>query len=266
MPSPVTQRSPEGVAAYVWKGVWWLLTSIPIGADYPGLQLRHAINMHKGLTFPVVGLMSLYYSRTSPAIAAYAAVHGSYGILWLTKEEMYRDASWETPCTVGSAVFLFVGMAISFWASPYFLITGGEELEPSPAQLCFLITLFIFGNWLHHSADVQKYFVLRAKRGLITDGFFSRCRNPNYLGEMMIYGSFAGFSWNHPNGLFPWIQLIVVWSGLFFPSWLAKDRSMSRYPEWEEYISRSGLIVPWPFSPSNNQAVKNNNNNNNKKK
>ena len=33
---------------------------------------------------------------------------------------------------------------------------------------------------------------MRAKKGLITDGLFSRCRNPNYLGEMMIYGAFAG--------------------------------------------------------------------------
>jgi steroid 5-alpha reductase family enzyme len=38
----------------------------------------------------------------------------------------------------------------------------------------------------------QKYFVLRARKGLITDGLFMLCRNPNYLGEMMIYGSFAG--------------------------------------------------------------------------
>ena len=30
------------------------------------------------------------------------------------------------------------------------------------------------------------------RKGLITDGMFSRCRNPNYLGEIFIYGAFAG--------------------------------------------------------------------------
>ncbi len=36
--------------------------------------------------------------------------------------------------------------------------------------------------------------MLKVRRGLITDGFFARTRNPNYLGEMMIYGSFAALS------------------------------------------------------------------------
>ena len=40
-------------------------------------------------------------------------------------------------------------------------------------------------------ADAQKYFTLRLKRGLITDGMYRYIRHPNYLGEMMLYGSFA---------------------------------------------------------------------------
>lgn len=181
----------------------------------------------------------------------YAAIHGSYGLLWLTKEVYYRDASWETPCTLGSGVFLFVGMGVGFWSSAFLLISGGEAVEPRPFQLFCISMLFIMGNWLHHSADVQKYFVLRARRGLITDGLFARCRNPNYLGEMMIYASFSLFSINSPLWWFPWVWLLLIWTGLFYPSWLAKDKSMSRYKEWNDYVSHSGLIIPWPFGDAN---------------
>ena len=48
------------------------------------------------------------------------------------------------------------------------------------------------GIWLHHTSDCQKYFVLKAKPSLITDGLWSLSRNPNYLGELFILGAFAG--------------------------------------------------------------------------
>ena len=65
---------------------------------------------------------------------------------------------------------LFFGMGAMFWSSPYLLVTGrvtafarsstiaslgGVEYEPSPVHLGLAVTLFIFGNWLHHSSDVQ---------------------------------------------------------------------------------------------------------------
>ena len=34
------------------------------------------------------------------------------------------------------------------------------------------------------ASDAQKYFTLRLKRGLITDGMFRFIRHPNYLGEI----------------------------------------------------------------------------------
>merc|ERR1712215_362416 len=96
---------------------------------------------------------------TYPA-CIYTALHGSYGILWLTKEALYRDASWESPCTGGSALFLFFGMAISFWCNIVILVTGGAQCQPSPCQVGAIATLFILGNWLHHSSDVQVALVL----------------------------------------------------------------------------------------------------------
>merc|ERR1712080_124443 len=248
MSSPATQRSPQGaVTAAVWKGMWWLMTSLPPQGNYPCLQLRYPINLHKAMTMPLCILLIFLYDRVTPATCVYTAVHGTYGILWLAKEVLYRDAIWGASTSLGSAVYLFLSLGISYWSSPYLLITGGAEDEPCPVQLGVIVTTFILGNWLHHSADVQKHFVLRARKGLITDGLFCRSRNPNYLGEMMLYGSFAAFVWRHPLWWFPWIGLAVVWSCLFYPNWQAKDKSMSRYPQWAKYTAVTGLILPWPF-------------------
>merc|ERR1712020_671007 len=79
-------------------------------------------------------------------------------------------------------------------------------------------------------------------KGLIIDGLFSMTRNPNYLGEIFIYGAFAAFAWNHPTWWWSWSQLLIVWTLLFYPSWLAKDRSMSRYKEWSRYTSNTGAV------------------------
>lgn len=44
------------------------------------------------------------------------------------------------------------------------------------------------------ASDSQKYFTLKYKKGLINDGWFKIIRNTNYLGEMMIYLTYAMIS------------------------------------------------------------------------
>ena len=46
------------------------------------------------------------------------------------------------------------------------------------------------------AADAQKSFTLRFKGGLITDGMYRFIGHPNYLGEMITYGSFALMVWH----------------------------------------------------------------------
>ena len=77
---------------------------------------------------------------------------------------------------------------------------------------------------------------------------------------MMIYGAFASMVGKrdkkkyfgrkilerkrqvlrHPMWWLPWSGLALVWTCLFYPSWLAKDASMARYPEWPHYTAVSG--------------------------
>jgi protein-S-isoprenylcysteine O-methyltransferase Ste14 len=90
--------------------------------------------------------------------------------------------------------------------------------------------------------DAQKYFTLRVKPRLITDGMYRFIRHPNYLGEMLIYGSFALMVWH-------WFLLIVltwIWGGVFAVNMILKEQSLSRYPEWQEYRRRSWWLFP-PF-------------------
>lgn len=126
------------------------------------MQIRQVINLHKGLTAPVVlGLMAGYHNGfMGPWI--YLALHGIYGILWLFKDRLYSE------------------------------------------------------------------------------GFFARCRNTNYLGEILIYLSFALLAMHW----LPYAVLAGFIVGVFLPNMRRKDQSLSRYPEFAAYKKRSGLLLP----------------------
>ena len=204
------------------------------------MKIKHAINLHKFLTFAVVlGLMAIYQNFTI-APWVYLALHGTYGIMWLIKDSLYADAQWEEEVGIGTAiiVFLFVDL---YWVAPFLLISSG--VQPSAPLMAIAIATNIFGVLLHYGSDAQKYFTLKYKKGLITEGFFSRSRNPNYLGEILIYSSLALLSQH-------WISFAIVGfviAFVFVPRMRKKDESLSRYPEFAAYKERSGMLLPKLF-------------------
>lgn len=201
------------------------------------MKLKHPINLHKGATALVVAALMWYYQNFSVEAWIYLALHGSYGLLWLMKDRLFPDRQWEQPCGVPYA-FLVFSFLLLYWAGPFLLIANGWN-TPLPA-LAGAVALNIIGVFLHFGSDAQKYFTLQQKSGLITSGFFQRNRNTNYLGEMFIYGGFAltVFHW------IPFAILAFIWLGLFLPNMLKKDKSLSRYPEFNDYKKRSGLFLP----------------------
>jgi protein-S-isoprenylcysteine O-methyltransferase Ste14 len=78
-------------------------------------------------------------------------------------------------------------------------------------------------------SDAQKNFTLRIKKGLISDGLFARTRNPNYLGECLVYCSLATCT-----GLWIcWLYLGFVWATLFLERMLIKELSLMKKEGWE---------------------------------
>jgi protein-S-isoprenylcysteine O-methyltransferase Ste14 len=205
------------------------------------MKLKHPINLHKGLTSIVVlGLMVAYHNFSiTPWV--YLALHGTYGLLWLIKDAVYPDRQWEEEISIGLGIgtFLLLG---AYWLPPFLLISSSTT-PPAPL-IALAIATNIFGVMLHFVSDAQKHFTLKYRSGLITEGFFESCRNTNYLGEILIY---LGFAMLVQNWL-AFLPLSAFIAGIFVPNMLKKDRSLARYPQFAEYQTNSGLLIPKLFS------------------
>ena len=202
------------------------------------MKTSTAINVHKILVIPVVLGFMWYFHNWSVEAFVYLALHGTYSLLWLAKQELFPDRRFDEkrPAWI-SIVFIFLPLA-GYYVAPCLLIS--RHIVLPPYALGAILFLYIVGIFLHYVSDAQKYYTLQFRKGLITEGLFQRTRNPNYLGEILIYCAFSALSAH-------WAPFLVVgaWAGFFFvPSARKKDKSLSRYPEFAEYKSRSGLLLP----------------------
>lgn len=202
------------------------------------LKFARVINLQKGGTLPFVLALMAWYDVWTTTAWIYLALHGSYGLIWLLKDRLFPDPSWEKRITFGGALNAWLLVLGPYWIAPWLIVS--QKIEQPPAVLGGAVLLYAVGVVLMAGADAQKFFVLRARPGLIVDGFFARTRNPNYLGEMMLYASFALLA----GHWLPWLVLLWVWGGVFLPNMLRKDARMARYPEWAAYRARTGLLLP----------------------
>lgn len=201
------------------------------------MKLNQVINLHKALTlFIVLGLMIIYKNFSFPAWI-YLSLHGTYGILWLLKERIFPDPYFKNELNLLTSLtgFIFLG---SYWVAPFILISSQKEVPI--AVVAASVSINIFGVFFHFASDAQKYFTLKLKKDLITEGFFKYCRNTNYLGEILIYLSFSILSFS----IIPFIILLLFFSIVFLPRMLKKDKSLSKYDLFEKYKKESGLILP----------------------
>jgi protein-S-isoprenylcysteine O-methyltransferase Ste14 len=238
--APIPSRTP-GWAAAVGRVNYHLINDF--GGGPRPWKLSWVINFQKVGTFPLLGVLIALYHNTSIAAWIYIAMHGTYGLVWMMKDFAFPDPSWQKRVTIGAGIATFLGVLGWYWVFGWLLISGVARPNyplPSYAWFSLCISLCILGSAIMIAADAQKYFTLRLKRGLITDGMYRYIRHPNYLGEMLIYGSFALMVWHW----LPFIVLAWIWGGFFAINMTIKEARMSRYPAWAEYKKRSWWLLP----------------------
>ncbi len=219
------------------------LTTDFLGGPKPW-KLSWVINFQKATTFVVVILMMVYYQNDSMAAYLYLALHGGYGFVWLLKDLSFPDANWQKKVTIGAGLMAFFGVLFWYWVIAWLLIKQPQTPDyPFSDAWWFSMCVFmcLLGCVIMIAADAQKHYILKYKAGLINDGLYKYIRHPNYLGEMMIYGSFALLAWHWLAALI----LALVWLLVFVPNMIAKEQSLSRYPEWQAYKKSSGWVLPF---------------------
>lgn len=56
----------------------------------------------------------VFYQNFTTAAWVYLALHGTYGIMWLIKDNLYPDKQWEQKMPVITGIFTFVILGLYF--------------------------------------------------------------------------------------------------------------------------------------------------------
>ncbi|OQY46519.1 MAG: hypothetical protein B6242_07505 [Anaerolineaceae bacterium 4572_78] len=149
------------------------------------MKQKYFIDSHKALTGLVVLLMIAIYNQwTNTTAWLYLALHGTYGILWVLKSNIFPDKSWEQEISWGYGLVNLVALSL-YWISPWLIISQSVHVPAWYLGMC--VSLYIFGIFFHFTTDMQKYIALKLQPAhLITTGMATHCRNMNYFGELFL--------------------------------------------------------------------------------
>lgn len=203
------------------------------------IKVAWAVNVHKIVTvFLVLGMM-VAWQNFSTGAWTYLALHGVYGYCWLIKDLGFRDHQLETRISPSGALFLYAGLIGLYWLIPYLFLS--RHVVPTGPELAVAVAVHTLGVVVMIAADGQRHWVLRHHPGLIADGMFRYTRNPNYLGEIMLYSAYA---WLADHWL-AWTVVAYAAILVFVPRMYRKDHSLSRHSGWDQYRRESGMLIPW---------------------
>jgi protein-S-isoprenylcysteine O-methyltransferase Ste14 len=207
----------------------------------PRLKWKFWIDSHKAATgLMILGLIAAYGAWESVVAFVYLGLHGTYGILWVIKSRAFPDRSWETPVSFAYGLYTWFGLTL-YLIAPWLIVSGNAGYAP-PWLVGLCVSMFGFGVMLHFAADMQKHIALQLRPGaLISDGLWGVVRNPNYLGELLIYLSFALLAVHWA----PLLVLTFVVATIWLPRMLQKDRSLAKYDDFAAYRGRTKLLLPY---------------------
>ena len=212
------------------------------------MKYKFYIDTHKGATFFYIFSLIYFYNAFDNIFAlVYLALHGSYGIFWVLKSKIFPDKTWEVKVPLYYGFIIWFGLSL-YWIAPWIIISETfyniDNIANKNLIIVSSILLYVFGVFLHFTSDMQKFTQLKINPGqLINNGLFKKCRNINYFGELLIYSSFALLSMHPIPFVVLFLFIVFVWA----PNMTRKDKSLSKYDNFEDYKKDSKLFIPFIY-------------------
>jgi steroid 5-alpha reductase family enzyme len=162
------------------------------------------------------------------------------GIFWYLKDSIFPDPSFQKRLPLLSALGIYLFVLGPYLVPAYRLASRAADNEVSFERAWVCTMIYVFGVVIMLLSDSQKYYTLKYKKGLISDGMMKYTRNPNYLGEVMIYGAFILLV----NDTLSYTCVMQVWFIVFTLRIMEKENSLRKKDGWKEYSQRSWVLIP----------------------
>lgn len=103
----------------IWLNDFLLYNAPPHNIKF---KAAHIINFFKAGMLSFCVLAMLIYQNFTPQAALYAGLHGSYGLLWILKDKVFPDPSFEHKVPLGSAAIITL-IVIAYTSFPFVLMS-----------------------------------------------------------------------------------------------------------------------------------------------
>lgn len=210
----------------------------PLSVGPRFIPFNWVINSHKLSTIIVMYSLMYYYQNYSLGAWLYLSLHGAYGIIWIIKDMICPDKSFQHKIGILGSLAI-ESLLCLYWYIGFLMMSGAGDQNPSPRKIFSCYFVFSIGMILMMCSDLQKYITLSLKKGLIDNYFFARNRNTNYFGEILVYLSFALAT----NKLSGYIILINIWVIIFGSRIYLKELSLRKKDGYAKYAQNSYLLL-----------------------
>lgn len=210
----------------------------PIRSKNPFISFNSVINFFKFGAFVFMLSAMIYFDNFSKGCWVYLSLHGSYGIIWILKDKVFPDKAFQVK--IGTLELIVISLILAgYYMMGFTMVTRIANNDPSDERVFACFFSYVIGVVLMTGTDIQKYVHLTFKKELISNHFLATNRNTNFLGEMLIYFSFAAIS----NEAIGYIVLLLVWSTVFVSRIWLKERSLMKKQGGQAYIKNTYLLL-----------------------